>query len=308
MVIAYLSVGSNLGNRVLNIKNTVNALSETTDITVSKVSSLYKTSHVGKEKDQPDYLNCVIEIQTKLSPKQLLVELQDIEHRLGRVRSYKNAPRPVDIDILLYNNMVLNSADLVIPHPEMHKRKFVLEPLVEINSNLIHPTSKKYITDLLKNLAHDKKQKIELYKTNKGFTLIELMVVIVILGILAAVITPRIPSFIRKAKESKTKGNLAIIRNTMNLYYGDVGGIYPTGTDLAQVNACIIPKYIQVLPIADMTPSHAPSSIARLGSDGDINDDGGWWYQNKESDNEWGEVKINCNSHTDIDNVLWSSY
>ena len=143
---------------------------------------------------------------------------------------------------------------------------------------------------------------------SRGFTLIELMVVIVILGILAAVLAPRIPAFIVKAKEGRTKGNLANLRSAIRIYYSDNDGIFPSGTDRTALANAIVPRYISRLPLMEMPPYHLASAFERLGSDGGINDAGGWWYQNISTAQDWGEVNVNCNVHKDSGGVYWSTY
>ena len=118
-------------------------------LTITKKSSLYETEPVGK-KDQPWFFNMVIEGETNLSPEDLLRTCQAIEKKLGRVEGEKWGPRPIDIDILLYGDLVLNLPHLTIPHSRLHLRNFVLQPLSEIAPNIIHPISKKLIKELLK--------------------------------------------------------------------------------------------------------------------------------------------------------------
>ena len=140
-------------------------------------------------------------------------------------------------------------------------------------------------------------------KKTKGFTLIELMVVIVILGILAEVIAPRIPGFVNKAKEGKTKGNLGNLRSAMNIYYSDKDGVYPTTTDLA---GALTPKYIKEIPEAEMPPNHAASNAVVTISP--LGDAGGYAYEEDSTEDGWGDIVINCNAHTDSSSTAWSSY
>ena len=144
-------------------------------------------------------------------------------------------------------------------------------------------------------------------KSRKGFTLIELMVVIVILGILAAVVAPRIPQFVNKAKEGKTKGNLGTLRSTLNIYYGDNDGKYPnTETPLL---SCLMPKYLKKIPEAELPGSH-PASAAVVGSSAMLQTDvGGYMYGDVElNPTTWGNIVINCNAHNDSGGIAWSSY
>jgi general secretion pathway protein G len=142
-------------------------------------------------------------------------------------------------------------------------------------------------------------------KSVMGFTLIELMVVIVILGILSAVIAPRIPQFVIKAKEGRTKGNLATMRSVINIYYADNDGMYPKGTDGQAIGASFTPKYMKKIPLAGMPPYHEAVDTGRLGTDGAADE---WWYQNDETANNWGEIKLNCAGHVDSGGVGWSTY
>jgi general secretion pathway protein G len=141
--------------------------------------------------------------------------------------------------------------------------------------------------------------------TNKiiaGFTLIELMVVIVILGILSAVIAPRIPSFTRKAKEGKTKGNLATLRSTINIYYADNEGIYPTDT-----LGCLAPKYLRKTPDCDLPPYHPKNNTVVAGSGIGDSDMGHWQYNRNITGTHWGNIWIEC-QHQDSSGAHWSSY
>jgi 2-amino-4-hydroxy-6-hydroxymethyldihydropteridine diphosphokinase len=148
--IAYLSLGSNLGNREQNLKEAVRRAS--TLGRVVAVSSFYETEPV-EVTDQPWFLNCVLALETTAEPAQLMRELLRIEHEMGRQRLVKKGPRSIDIDILLFGNAVVNTPDLTIPHPEMTRRRFVLEPLAEIAPELLHPVSQKTVTRLLAELA-----------------------------------------------------------------------------------------------------------------------------------------------------------
>lgn len=125
----YIGIGTNIGNRQHNLETALNEIAEFS--TITKKSSIYETEPVGF-KPQPDFLNMVIEIDTDLTPSQLIIKLQEIEHKMGRVREIKNGPRIIDLDILLYNDLVINHPDLTIPHPRLTERSFVLEPLFEI--------------------------------------------------------------------------------------------------------------------------------------------------------------------------------
>lgn len=141
---AFISIGSNIGDRLNHLKEAVRALHSHEGISVLSVSSIYETEPVGYA-DQADFLNLATGIETELSAHELLAVCQEIEQELGRVRDVRWGPRTVDLDILLYNNDNIEDEDLVVPHPRMHVRAFVLIPLLEIAPTIGHPvTSKLY--------------------------------------------------------------------------------------------------------------------------------------------------------------------
>ena len=142
----YICTGTNLGDRIANLTFARNSLSERARLL--KISSYYETEPVGFI-DQPWFLNQVIELQTRLTPIELLSLCLEIEKSLGRVRTFQNAPRVLDLDILLYGDVILNQENLVLPHPRLTERKFVLEPLVEIAPDVIHPILQKPMHFLL---------------------------------------------------------------------------------------------------------------------------------------------------------------
>ncbi|MCX7911361.1 MAG: 2-amino-4-hydroxy-6-hydroxymethyldihydropteridine diphosphokinase [Dehalococcoidales bacterium] len=146
MVTAYLSLGSNLGNRQENLDMALKLLSQR--MRLGKISSIYDTEPVGDIK-QPRFLNLCCEVFTRLSPEGLLALAKGIEGKMGR-RGRSGEPRPIDIDILLYGDAVINTPDLVIPHPRMAERAFVLVPLAEIAPSVVHPVLKKTIKELRK--------------------------------------------------------------------------------------------------------------------------------------------------------------
>lgn len=149
----YLGLGSNLGNRELNLEKALDFLSER--MKVVKVSSIYDTEPVGNP-NQPRFLNLVCEVQTGLSPLGLLIVVKAIENKLGRMPSEPNAPRTVDIDILLYGDKVTDTPQLTIPHPRLHERAFVLVPLSEIASDIVHPVIKKTVKELSETVEGEK--------------------------------------------------------------------------------------------------------------------------------------------------------
>ncbi len=141
----YLALGSNLGDRLANLKQAIAAL--TPQMEVKAKSSVYETPPWGYE-DQPKFLNQVIKAKTYLDPEPLLKHLKRLEVALGRQESFPNGPRLIDMDILFYDDLVLNSPALVIPHPRLHERGFVLLPLMEIAPDLIHPVNKKSVREM----------------------------------------------------------------------------------------------------------------------------------------------------------------
>ncbi|MBF8264577.1 MAG: folK [Dehalococcoidia bacterium] len=150
-VMAYLGLGSNLGDRADNIARALDYLSEKTRI--ERVSSLYDTSPVGFT-EQPRFLNAVCRVSTGLSPQALLDFSKAIEKKLGRqVSPYLNAPRIIDIDILLYGNQTLQTPSLTIPHPRMFERAFVLVPLAQIAGDLLITNNSQTISQLVEKVA-----------------------------------------------------------------------------------------------------------------------------------------------------------
>jgi 2-amino-4-hydroxy-6-hydroxymethyldihydropteridine diphosphokinase len=138
MITAYIGLDSNLGNRQDNINSALGMLSEVADIEVVRVSEPIETTPLGQA-EQPMYLNAVAELQTILTPDDLLKTLNNIESVLGRMRLEKWSSRTIDLDVLLYGSEVINSPHLKIPHPQMHLRSFVLEGLAALNGAFVHP-------------------------------------------------------------------------------------------------------------------------------------------------------------------------
>ena len=149
----YLLLGSNLGNRQLFIQKAIRYIEEQV-APVIQSSSVYETQSWGKS-DAPDYLNEVLLLQTDMPPRTILEKILAIEIVLGRKREEKWGSRTIDIDILFYGDAIVSEPDLHIPHPELHKRRFTLEPLVEINPNFKHTCFKKTVLALKNELRDD---------------------------------------------------------------------------------------------------------------------------------------------------------
>jgi 2-amino-4-hydroxy-6-hydroxymethyldihydropteridine diphosphokinase len=150
-VYAYIGIGSNLGDREKNCLRAIELL-KAKGITVTKQSSFYETEPWGI-KDQPLFINMAVEIKTEIEPRKLLDILKDIEKEIGREETFRWGPRIIDLDILLFDNIVLNEDNLKIPHPLMHERDFVLRPLCEIALHLKHPILNLSIEQLMQKIS-----------------------------------------------------------------------------------------------------------------------------------------------------------
>ncbi len=147
MKCVYLSLGSNLGDREWALREALRLL-RAPDLRVARVSPVYETEPQDV-RGQPWFLNLVAEIETDLFPRQLLARIQKIEKQLGRKRGVPKGPRTLDIDILLFGNSVIDAPDLVVPHPRMTERRFVLEPLAQLAPELRHPVLRRTVSELL---------------------------------------------------------------------------------------------------------------------------------------------------------------
>ena len=147
--LVYLSLGSNLGDRAVNLQQAVDRLCALGKVTA--LSSFYETEPV-EVTAQPWFVNCAVALETEKMPRQLIAAILDLEQQMGRRRLEKKGPRAVDIDILLFGKSVIEMPGLTVPHPAMHERRFVLEPLVEIAPDLRHPVFKRSMRELLEAL------------------------------------------------------------------------------------------------------------------------------------------------------------
>jgi len=155
----YLSLGSNIGSKRENIKKALNLLDDDKNVEVAHASSLYETKPWGYI-NQPNFYNCVSQINTNYEPIELLRLIQTIETKMGRIKNKKWGPRIIDIDIILFENIILDSNDLIIPHPWMEKRAFVLFPLMELDNKIMHPISKRGIAKLVEAVGGEGLKKI----------------------------------------------------------------------------------------------------------------------------------------------------
>lgn len=141
----YLSLGSNIGDREQNLRSAIERLGELGEI--KAVSSFYETEPV-EYTAQPWFLNAAVALETDLMPRQLLSRVLGIEHAMGRKRTINKGPRIIDVDILLFANSVVDTPGLIIPHPALHQRRFVLEPLAEIAPDVRHPVFKRTVREM----------------------------------------------------------------------------------------------------------------------------------------------------------------
>ncbi|MCA1902960.1 MAG: 2-amino-4-hydroxy-6-hydroxymethyldihydropteridine diphosphokinase [Candidatus Hydrogenedens sp.] len=147
-MIVYLSIGSNLGNRLDNIAEALKKLGTILNTKVKRASDIYETEPVGNVY-QPIFLNIAVEIETELNPLELLREIKKIEYELGRTSQERWGPRVIDIDIIFYDDVCINDKQLVLPHAEFRKRRFVLQPLADLCGSKIDPITGKTIEELL---------------------------------------------------------------------------------------------------------------------------------------------------------------
>ena len=145
-----IALGSNLGEREATLQQGIDALRPfLRDI---RVSSVHTTAHVGAG-DHPDYLNAALVAETSLSARELLTRLLEVERSLGRVRTYQDAPRTLDLDLILYDGLVMDEDGLVVPHPRFRQRRFVLAPLAEVAADWVDPVTGRTVDELLRTLS-----------------------------------------------------------------------------------------------------------------------------------------------------------
>lgn len=146
----YIALGTNLGDREANLRSAVDALQQEVKLLVT--SRIYETVPHGYL-DQSDFLNQVIKVNTDLSPEKLMKFLKNLEEKLGRIPSFRDGPRKIDLDILFYGDMILDLPDLKIPHPRLHERAFVLVPLADIAPDLLHPGLSLSVNEMLEKVS-----------------------------------------------------------------------------------------------------------------------------------------------------------
>jgi len=150
-MVVYLALGSNVGDRQQTIISAIEYLQNHPEFSAITVSSMYLTEPYGFT-GQRDFVNCAVRLETLLSPRDILQEIKSIENIFGRTREIKWGPRTLDIDILFYDSKIIQEPDLIIPHPEIHKRTFVLQPLMELCPDFVHPILHRSIRSILDSL------------------------------------------------------------------------------------------------------------------------------------------------------------
>ena len=158
----YIGFGSNLGNRLNNCRNAIGALGALPLCSLLKTSSFYETSPVGLV-EQPAFINGVVLLETSEDAHWLLRQMLEIEKTFGRIRTLKWGPRSIDLDLLFFDDQIIDTPGLSVPHPSLHERRFVLEPLNEVAPDLRHPSLGKSVADLLHDLR-DGDQRVEVLK------------------------------------------------------------------------------------------------------------------------------------------------
>ncbi len=160
MAKVHIGIGSNLGNKASNIKKSIKLLE--TKSRLKKISPFYETEPVGYG-NQEWFINCVVKIETDLAPFELLEFLKSIEKTLKRKKTVRFGPRTIDLDILFYDDKIINKKNLIIPHPRMHERLFVLQPLSDLSPKLTHPKLKKTTKELRNKIKNSKSVKLYIH-------------------------------------------------------------------------------------------------------------------------------------------------
>ena len=156
----YISIGSNLDSPKANVHRCIEAIKKTDKITFKNSSHFYLTSPMDYF-DQPKFVNCCVQLETELDPIIFLQTMQAIEKKIGKEKQFESGPRKIDIDILLFDDLVLIQNELRIPHPRLHQRRFVLIPLMDLNKTLLHPELNQTVEEILKNLPNNPLETVE---------------------------------------------------------------------------------------------------------------------------------------------------
>lgn len=152
MALMYLSLGSNMGDRLANLKKAIERIEATQGFSVTGVGGYYETEPQG-DMDQPWFVNTAVAVRTDMNPHEALRLLLEIEAGMGRSRKDRAGPRPIDVDMIFYDNLVLEDAELVLPHPRSAERRFVLAPIADIDPGAVHPVEGKSVSSLLASLS-----------------------------------------------------------------------------------------------------------------------------------------------------------
>ena len=156
----YISVGSNRGNPKANVNRCIDEIKKTEKITFKNISPYYLTSPMDYF-DQPKFVNCCVHLETEMEPAEFLRTMQAIENKIGKGKEFHSGPRKIDIDILLFDDLILINNDLRIPHPRLHQRRFVLVPLMDLNKTLVHPELNQTVEEILNNLPDNPLETVE---------------------------------------------------------------------------------------------------------------------------------------------------